>query len=308
MKENDKRRANGINQPGRKITDKQLVEACKSMTINEIAEKYGMHRESLPRRFKRVGVYPIGYHIGCADTTAANEYWKEHPNEKRGCVGRHVYGDCWHYVEEHKKKCDENHPGFEYIESRTTNPKRVRIKCKKCGRIIERALSTFRQKGIRCDDCENNRKLIDTRENLLRTLLAVEDIKTPKTCKTCGGVFYSPCQTQIYCSEKCKRKAKPKASSIRKRCRKYGVYYDPTVTRQKVFERDNYVCQICGKPTDPSDVSWGTIGPLFPTVDHIIALANGGSHTWDNVQCAHAICNSYKRDLRSYKFKGALTV
>ena len=46
------------------------------------------------------------------------------------------------------------------------------------------------------------------------------------------------------------------------------------------------------------DNSWnGYFGAYSPTVDHIIALKNGGTHTWDNVQCAHAICNSNKRDL-----------
>lgn len=52
------------------------------------------------------------------------------------------------------------------------------------------------------------------------------------------------------------------------------------------------------KQCDWNDRSWnGVFGALYPTVDHITALANGGGHTWDNVQLAHAICNSYKRDL-----------
>lgn len=258
----------------RKITDEQILEAVGTMTRQEVADKYGVHVENLARRMKKLGV--------CA------KYAEAKP--------RTIFGDTWHYVESHKKKCDERHPSFEYMESRT-QPRRVRLKCKTCGHIIERAASTFRQKHIHCENCEEERKLSDTRQTLLATFLAIKDYKTPKTCKTCGGVFYSPYQTQTYCSEKCKRKAKPRTNSIRKRCRKYGVYYDPAVTRRKVFERDNYVCQICGKPTDPSDREWGTIGPLYPTVDHIIALANGGTHTWDNVQCAHAICNSYKRDL-----------
>jgi len=300
------RKFNGKDQAQTKITDAELIEACKSMTINEIASKYGMHRESLPRRFRKLGVYPIGYHTGCSDTSAANEYWQKHPGKKRGCISRHIYGDCWHYVESHKKKCDERHPNFEYLESRTS-PKQVRLKCKTCGHIIERASSTFRQKNVSCDNCEEKRKLSETRQTLLATFLAIEDYKTPKTCKTCGGVFYSPYCTQIYCSERCKRKAKSKTSSIRKRCRKYGVHYDSSVTRTKVFERDGYICQICGKPTDLNDREWGTIGPLFPTVDHIIALANGGSHTWDNVQCAHAICNSYKRDLWAEEFEEVLS-
>ena len=266
----------GGNQTGRKITDEQILDGISAgMTRQEIADLYGVHVENLARRMRKLGVHA--------------KYAKAKPRVK--------FGDAWHYVDSHKKRCDALHHNFEYIESKTTEPKRVRIKCKKCGCVIERATSTFRNKNILCDNCEEKRKLSESRSTLLVAFLAVKDYKTPKTCKTCGGVFYSPYPNQLYCSERCKRKAKPKTSSIRKRCRKYGVYYDSAVTRRRVFERDKYICQICGKPTDPSDTSWGTIGPNAPTVDHIVALKNGGSHTWDNVQCAHAICNSYKRDL-----------
>lgn len=292
-----------------KITDEELVEACKTMTISEISEKYGMHRESLPRRFKKLGIYPVGYHAGISNTEAANLYWKEHPDEPRGCIGakRAVYGDCWHYVDAHKARCDKLHPDFEYLETRTTiRTTRIRLKCKKCGNVIERAASTFRQKNICCEACKERLKLSESRTKLLYAFLAIKEAKEPKTCKTCGGIFYSPYRTQIYCSEKCKRKVKAKTKSIRSRCRKYGVYYDSSVTRTKVFERDGYICQICGKPT-VNDTSWGTIGPKAPTVDHIVALANGGTHTWGNVQCAHAICNSYKRDLWADEFEEVLS-
>ena len=83
-------------------------------------------------------------------------------------------------------------------------------------------------------------------------------------------------------------------SHIRK---KYGVYYESGITRIKVIKRDKYICQICGKKCNPNDLRWGTLGPDFPTLDHVVPLAKGGSHTWDNVQCACGMCNSYKRDL-----------
>ena len=47
-----------------KITDDELIEACKTLTVTEIAEKYGMHTQSLPRRFRRLGIRPVGYGTG----------------------------------------------------------------------------------------------------------------------------------------------------------------------------------------------------------------------------------------------------
>jgi 5-methylcytosine-specific restriction endonuclease McrA len=37
--------------------------------------------------------------------------------------------------------------------------------------------------------------------------------------------------------------------------------------------------------------------PQRATLDHVIALANNGTHTWDNVQLLCSDCNSKKRDL-----------
>lgn len=83
----------------------------------------------------------------------------------------------------------------------------------------------------------------------------------------------------------------------RARCKRYGRKYDKDVTKKKLIKRDKNICQICGEPCDSSDKRWGHFGPLTPTIDHIVALANGGDHVWENVQLAHAICNIIKNDL-----------
>lgn len=142
--------------------------------------------------------------------------------------------------------------------------------------------------------------------NTIRIIWAIAEKKKDKICPICGSVFHSEYPNKIYCSKKCatknrdkkrKRNNKFKGKNIRSRCRKYGVYYDPSVKPELVFARDKMVCKICGFNCDSGDRTWGSFGPYSPSVDHIIALANGGTHTWDNVQTAHVICNSYKRDL-----------
>ena len=35
-------------------------------------------------------------------------------------------------------------------------------------------------------------------------------------------------------------------------------------------------------------------GNSYPSIDHIIPVSRGGTHTWDNVQLAHRYCNSIK--------------
>lgn len=186
---------------------------------------------------------------------------------------------------------------FEYVK---LYKGRVTLRCSECGELISRTESCVREKNIKCEFCEETKRreeeIANARTRFIRCIASIAEKKTPKECGNCGEIFYSVSPYAKYCSKKCKCSG----GKTRERCRKYGGYYDPEVTRIKVIRRDKYICQICGKECDPNDLRWGTLGPDFPTVDHIVALANGGTHTWDNVQCACALCNSYKRDLEDY--------
>lgn len=177
---------------------------------------------------------------------------------------------------------------------------KVKIKCKKCGFVSEKYKSTIYRSNQRCDNCiKNERHLDELRKELCKVLSLCAELKKDKVCAKCGAVFHSEINSKKYCCEKCKKKAHKKGNSkYRQRAKRYGVEYDGTITLKKVYKRDGGICQICGKPTDWKSNEWnGTFGANYPTVDHIKALANGGSHTWDNVQLAHAFCNSCKRDL-----------
>lgn len=88
-----------------------------------------------------------------------------------------------------------------------------------------------------------------------------------------------------------KRKGLPRHTQYRKRARLYGVKYEP-VNKIKVFERDEYKCYLCGIDVVISE----KYRPDQATIDHVIAMANGGEHTYSNVKtCCHA-CNSKKGD------------
>lgn len=184
------------------------------------------------------------------------------------------------------KKQREDKRSAEYEKEKT---------CLICGRVFH---SAYPSKKFCSDECSKRNKINKKNERDRKKTAARQDKELQKTkvCACCGDVFHSVYKNKKYC-EKCS--AKQRHCDHRFRANRYGVEYDPTVTIDALIERDGNICQICGQPCDKNDKSWNNgIGPLYPTIDHIIAMSKGGPHTWDNVQLAHAYCNcAIKRDL-----------
>lgn len=55
-----------------------------------------------------------------------------------------------------------------------------------------------------------------------------------------------------------------------------------------IFERDQWICGICGKPVDKN---LKRPHPMSKSLDHIVPLSKKGNHTYDNLQLAHLVCN-----------------
>lgn len=71
--------------------------------------------------------------------------------------------------------------------------------------------------------------------------------------------------------------------------RKYALPPRPSPSiwarlRRAVFERDGYTCVYCGRIDRPLEC------------DHVLAVANGGSHAIDNLTTSCRPCNRSKRD------------
>lgn len=125
-------------------------------------------------------------------------------------------------------------------------------------------------------------------------------------CRSCGSAFDRRQQgaSRYLCSEICasrskadaKRKARQspthKADKKRRKAMARGAQGGEAVDVTKVFERDGYRCGICGRKTLQS--KRGTCHPKAPELDHIVAIALGGSHTYANVQTACRSCNGAK--------------
>ena len=84
-------------------------------------------------------------------------------------------------------------------------------------------------------------------------------------------------------------------SSARRRALKYGVAFDDTITRSSVFEKNEGKCYLCEIETHLEHKAIG-YEPNLSTVDHIIPISKGGSHTWENVRNCCLKCNITKHD------------
>lgn len=120
-----------------------------------------------------------------------------------------------------------------------------------------------------------------------------------RICKECGSVFTcNEKSNKRFCSEKCQKAENHRRNDSVRRARKRNALVDDDITLDKIVLRDNGICQLCGKKVDWNDYtvvkgkrcSFGR----YPTIDHKVALANGGLHSWNNVQLAHFSCNSSK--------------
>jgi hypothetical protein len=126
-----------------------------------------------------------------------------------------------------------------------------------------------------------------------------------RLCDRCKKPYAPKRIDARFCSPWCKRNRKKhhrkaKGNDYSKRARKAGVVYDPSVTRFKVFERDNWTCKTCFRPT-PKHLS-GTCDDCAPELDHIIPFHLGGPHTWDNVRCLCRSCNGLKGAMEPDRF------
>lgn len=158
--------------------------------------------------------------------------------------------------------------------------------CNVCGRIF-----TARANGVgTCsDDCRKKK----ARQDNYTSNKAKKGLKE-RICNECGELFIPEYgdKRRGYCSNDCMtRHARRNGKHIRRE--RFKVAFRERVYKAQVYRRDVFRCQICkGKVNMKANVPH----PLAPTMDHIIALANGGKHEPSNVRLTHFMCNSRKGD------------
>lgn len=124
-----------------------------------------------------------------------------------------------------------------------------------------------------------------------------------KTCEICNSFFKAKNENDLFCSSECKKKHSNMQRELRKGKRAELIVIngkiDEDITLARLIKRDKNICHICNLECDKKDYTRDEnktfiAGNAYPSIDHLIALINGGTHTWDNIKLAHRLCNSQK--------------
>lgn len=163
--------------------------------------------------------------------------------------------------------------------------------CKQCGQ-------PFNATRDRATYCSNQ-----CREKALRRVWQWATHVTYSRCQACGGLICWKAP-KAFCSQACSRKGyarlayernpeRFKRAAHRRRARLKEAFVED-VDFRKVYERDKWICHICGKkvrktPRYPRD-------PEMASPDHLVPLAGEqkGLHSYANVACSHLRCNLKK--------------
>lgn len=179
------------------------------------------------------------------------------------------------------------------------------VPCAWCGTIVTRWGGGGRKYGAACSTTcrralaygatpSTSRELAPTKR-APRTDQRPRPARRPRwyvagTCRVCATPFVSP-HMHVTCSPECQaiRDADTRRDhKHRYRARRRGALVTP-VSPLAIYERDGWTCRLCGLPVDPDADPQSA---LAPSLDHIIPLANGGTHEAANVWTAHRQCNA----------------
>lgn len=105
-------------------------------------------------------------------------------------------------------------------------------------------------------------------------------------CVWCDTAFVVIGQlTARYCSKRCTRHA-DRASR--------GRFAIRPSERRAIYDRDDWLCQLCMEPVDRDLASTNPFHDWAPSLDHVIPQSKGGTHDASNLRLAHRWCNAVR--------------
>lgn len=269
----------------------------KPFAICEISRRIGMpFTEEETARAKRIGY----------DKASETRIMKNAESEERR--------------KHHAEWVNTYHPEWEWVSGWIfLDAQEVTIKNVVCGHTAIFSSNTVRKKtsALNCPICEEQEKArrAEEREKAKEAeRQAAEERKREEKekkteqfwgqdfkqmsitlCPVCGCMIFG--RRKKYCSQKCSDTVR-NAVTKDKRIKKMKAGRRDAITLKQVYELEEGICYICGKKCDFEDYERRDgafiAGNYYPSVEHIVPLSKGGTHTWDNVRLAHRICNTLK--------------
>lgn len=262
------------------------------MTSYELGDKYGVDHTTISKWMRSLGIRK-----GKPTSVPQSGNGKGAAILKERCRKRVI------------AKLEEEGDTLELVEV----GEKLILRCKVCGHEFQKSKCGYSHR-FTCPRCyeEELSKQADAKERKnyerQQQLEAAREwrLSVPRICNECGEPFYSEYENATYCSDGCKRRASNRRKNKRKQCRGSSSgyrhrmripitpdTYDRSVTLAAVYSKYHGKCCQCGRKTYRTK----QYSPRQATLDHVIALANNGTHTWENVQLLCSECNSAKRDV-----------
>lgn len=167
--------------------------------------------------------------------------------------------------------------------------KRIKLYKTRCNYCGEEIISKYKRKY--CNELCSDR--MDSKKRSLRK-------RKLKRCRNCN-VWHR--KIGFCCSEECRRKVnaalnKEYGKMRYKNARRNGKF-DRGITIERLIKRDGEQCYLCGDTVlFDNDINH----PKYPTIEHVLAINNGGTHSWDNVKVACRECNTRKSTILVEQF------
>jgi 5-methylcytosine-specific restriction endonuclease McrA len=142
--------------------------------------------------------------------------------------------------------------------------------------------------------CSDRCRLIDSRlKSRASSVKRDTRNRLPRPCRECDKTFTPEYgnKRRTFCSAECSKRNDSRITRSARRAKIRAVDHEP-IDPLQVMARDGWRCHICGTST-PRRLR-GTLNDRAPQLDHILPLAEGGTHTLDNVACACRNCNRIK--------------
>ena len=277
---------------------KSMVEMFdKGYSMKKISEQYGVASETVRSKIKDKVDFDKKVIKKCGLCNSEFEVSRKSVSNKKYC----------------SKKCSE------YVNNRRNCGGPINKKCSFCGENFRTHKTSYTLQKYCSNNCRMKAHQINNKINVY------------KDCQYCGGEFIvgkrknfcsDKCRINYkklekirsrklkkcyycekwrygfrgkYCTEECRRKANRIKDELRKserlkRARSNGPF-DADIDIYKLIERDGGRCYLCG---DDVLFSYHYNDPKYPTIEHVLPISKGGSHSWDNVKVACRECNTRK--------------